>query len=180
MASESESEIVGTLLFMRYFTAFGLASTVYDHFLTLGEEFRVIWANPKVGAASKVAFGINRYLTEGVIAYSAYVFSGADVHLNDAQDVGLFCGFLDRRRWYSGRLAFHCLSPHTCSLGPAHQRCSGHDLPVHCLHNRHNHDRRALRVATKTAIQVLARLHDVHPSLETADPDCSIRRSVLL
>ncbi|KAJ7439215.1 hypothetical protein FB451DRAFT_1302633 [Mycena latifolia] len=83
MASGSESEIVSTLLFMRYFTVFGLASMVYDHFLSLGAEFHVIWTNPKVRVASKVAFGINRYLTEVIISYTVYVFSGTDDHLNN-------------------------------------------------------------------------------------------------
>ncbi|KAJ7464793.1 hypothetical protein B0H11DRAFT_2198006 [Mycena galericulata] len=79
----AESEIVSTLLFMRYFTAFGLVSMVYDHFLTFGEEARVIWGNPKTRAVSKVVFGINRYLPEAVISYTVYVFSGSDFYLND-------------------------------------------------------------------------------------------------
>ncbi|KAJ7080542.1 hypothetical protein C8R44DRAFT_824203 [Mycena epipterygia] len=83
MASVSESEIVNTLLFLRYFTAVGLASMVYDHSLTIQAEAQVIWMNPNNRVVSKVAFGINRYLTEAVIAYTVYVFSGADSHLND-------------------------------------------------------------------------------------------------
>lgn len=44
----------------------------YDHFLSIGKEARVIWGNPKARVASKIAFGINRYLTEAVIAYTVY------------------------------------------------------------------------------------------------------------
>ncbi|KAF7364837.1 hypothetical protein MVEN_00354000 [Mycena venus] len=80
----SESEIANTLLFLRFFTAFGLASIAYDHCLTLGMEFKVIWMNPKTGWASKAAFWLNRYLTEVIIAYTVYIFSGSYVQLNDA------------------------------------------------------------------------------------------------
>ncbi|KAJ7695586.1 hypothetical protein B0H14DRAFT_3041844 [Mycena olivaceomarginata] len=68
----SESEVVNTLLFLRYLTAFGLASIVYDHCLTLGMELKFIWMNPKTGLASKAGFALNRYLTEGNIAYTVY------------------------------------------------------------------------------------------------------------
>lgn len=85
----SESEVVNTLLFLRYLTsedhvdltipskltmapAFGLASIVYDHCLTLGMELKFIWMNPKTGLASKAGFALNRYLTEGIIAYTVY------------------------------------------------------------------------------------------------------------
>ncbi|KAJ6585394.1 hypothetical protein B0H19DRAFT_1109507 [Mycena capillaripes] len=93
MVSNSESEIVTTLLFLRYFTAFGLVSLGYDHFLTLGIEFRVIWTNPKANLASKAAFAINRYLTEAVIAYTVYVFSGSYVQLNDTLCGRYLCFF---------------------------------------------------------------------------------------
>ncbi|KAF7348232.1 hypothetical protein MSAN_01776800 [Mycena sanguinolenta] len=79
----SETEVVDTLLFLRYFTAFGLACIVYDHLLTLSMEFKFIWMNPKNGWASKAAFGINRYLTEVIITYSVYIFSGTYTSLDD-------------------------------------------------------------------------------------------------
>lgn len=85
----SESEVVNTLLFLRYLTsedhvdltipskltmapAFGLASIVYDHCLMLGMELKFIWMNLKTGLASKAGFALNRYLTEGIIAYTVY------------------------------------------------------------------------------------------------------------
>ncbi|KAF8214995.1 hypothetical protein K438DRAFT_1955000 [Mycena galopus ATCC 62051] len=82
MASTSETEVANTLLFLRFFTAFGLASLVYDHCLTLGMEVKFIWLNSKTGWASKAAFGINRYLTEAIIAYTVYtaIIFGAVTH----------------------------------------------------------------------------------------------------
>ncbi|KAJ7367390.1 hypothetical protein DFH08DRAFT_837381 [Mycena albidolilacea] len=86
----SESEVVNTLLFLRYLTAFGLASIVYDHCLTLGMELKFIWMNPKTGLASKAGFALNRYLTEGIIAYTVYIFSGTYTALNDETSCGRF------------------------------------------------------------------------------------------
>ncbi|KAJ7816771.1 hypothetical protein B0H14DRAFT_2844117 [Mycena olivaceomarginata] len=86
----SESEVVNTLLFLRYLTAFGLASIVYDHCLTLGMEPKFIWMNPKTGLASKAGFALNRYLTEGIIAYMVYIFSGTYTALNDETSCGRF------------------------------------------------------------------------------------------
>ncbi|KAJ6508311.1 hypothetical protein C8R45DRAFT_1089501 [Mycena sanguinolenta] len=79
----SETEVADTLLFLRYFTAFGLACIVYDHLLTLPMEFEFIWMNPKNGLASKAAFGLNRYMTEVILTYSVYIFSGTYVNLDD-------------------------------------------------------------------------------------------------
>ncbi|KAJ7913545.1 hypothetical protein B0H13DRAFT_1873817 [Mycena leptocephala] len=104
MGTDPESEIVNTLLFLRYFTAFGLASIGYDHFLTLRQEFQVIWMNPKTGFASKAAFAMNRYLTESVIAYTVYVFSGT-FELNDTVVLLTSMQLCGRFLWFFGSAA---------------------------------------------------------------------------
>lgn len=45
---------------------------VYDHLLTAHVEMQVVWANKNVSGLSKLAFGVNRYMTEAIIAYTVY------------------------------------------------------------------------------------------------------------
>ncbi|KAJ7716662.1 hypothetical protein DFH07DRAFT_862037 [Mycena maculata] len=54
------------------FEAVPFVIVVFDHLITLDDEINTIWRNPTVGLASKVAFVVNRYLTEAVIAYTVY------------------------------------------------------------------------------------------------------------
>ncbi|KAJ7755091.1 hypothetical protein B0H14DRAFT_2978766 [Mycena olivaceomarginata] len=106
----SESEVVNTLLFLRYLTTFGLASIVYDHCLTLGMELKFIWMNPKTGLASKAGFALNRYLTEGIIAYTVYIFSGTYTALNDETSCGRFLWIFGFSAIIFGAVT-HCKEP---------------------------------------------------------------------
>ncbi|KAJ6529985.1 hypothetical protein DFH09DRAFT_934374, partial [Mycena vulgaris] len=45
---------------------------LYDHFLTSGDEVRLIWFNSEAGWAGKAAFAINRYVSEAMAIYLAY------------------------------------------------------------------------------------------------------------
>ncbi|CAK5270500.1 unnamed protein product, partial [Mycena citricolor] len=54
----------------------GLTVLVCEHIMTFKEELRVIWRNKDTSMWSKVAFGINRYLVESVIALTVAAFSG--------------------------------------------------------------------------------------------------------
>ncbi|CAK5283995.1 unnamed protein product [Mycena citricolor] len=65
----SLAEIVDTILLLRYIS-------VCEHIMTFKEELRVIWRNKETSMWSKVAFGINRYLVESVIALTVAAFSG--------------------------------------------------------------------------------------------------------
>ncbi|KAJ6582787.1 hypothetical protein B0H10DRAFT_2235145 [Mycena sp. CBHHK59/15] len=55
----SESEVENTVLLLRYLTAAGLVTMLYDHLLTIRAEVRVVWANHGARSLSKIAFGIN-------------------------------------------------------------------------------------------------------------------------
>ncbi|KAJ7643776.1 hypothetical protein FB45DRAFT_896035 [Roridomyces roridus] len=79
-----DSEILNTVQFMKYFSAVGLVAMVYDHILTVPDEIKVVWGNKNVSRLSKIAFAVNRYMTEGIIAYTVYVFSGSAQGLDDA------------------------------------------------------------------------------------------------
>ncbi|KAJ7780784.1 hypothetical protein DFH07DRAFT_793369 [Mycena maculata] len=91
-STSMDSEITNTVLFMKYFSAVGLVAMVYDHVLTAHVEMQVVWLNKKVSLLSKLAFGVNRYMTEGVIAYTVYVLSGAAQGLDNARFLWVFGG----------------------------------------------------------------------------------------
>ncbi|KAJ7464662.1 hypothetical protein B0H11DRAFT_2050508 [Mycena galericulata] len=78
-----DSQVINTVLFMKYFSVVGLVAMVYDHLLTAHVEMQVVWGNSNVSRLSKLAFGVNRYMTEAVIAYTVYVLSGTAQNLDD-------------------------------------------------------------------------------------------------
>ncbi|KAJ7649474.1 hypothetical protein DFH06DRAFT_1475844 [Mycena polygramma] len=68
---------------LKFFSAVSFIAVVYDHLITLDDEVDTIWKNPNVRWHSKAAFVVNRYLTEGIIAYVAYILSGMSTTLSD-------------------------------------------------------------------------------------------------
>ncbi|KAK7040557.1 hypothetical protein R3P38DRAFT_3461393 [Favolaschia claudopus] len=54
-----------------------------DHTLTFDEEVEFLWSNPTTRTMNRVAFFLNRYLTEAVAIYSAYVNCGFGKDMSD-------------------------------------------------------------------------------------------------
>jgi len=72
-----------SLVRVKYFSGVALVLVLYDHLLTLDDEFSAIWTNPHRYYLQKLTFVLNRYFAEAVVLYVAYVFSGS-AHLDDA------------------------------------------------------------------------------------------------
>ncbi|KAJ3932364.1 MAG: hypothetical protein NXY57DRAFT_960934 [Lentinula lateritia] len=68
---------------LKYLSGVALSVMVYDHLLTLNEEFSNIWAAPNRDYFQKLMFVINRYYTEAMVMYVVYVCSGL-ANLDDA------------------------------------------------------------------------------------------------
>ncbi|KAJ7837727.1 hypothetical protein B0H13DRAFT_2105247 [Mycena leptocephala] len=67
----------------RYVSAVGLTVLLFDHTLTFGEEINLIWLNPAAGLGYRTIFIFNRYVTEAISIYAAYMISGGSVGLTD-------------------------------------------------------------------------------------------------
>ncbi|KAK0447571.1 hypothetical protein EV421DRAFT_1786760 [Armillaria borealis] len=67
---------VGEILFARYTPPAGIALLLWDHFLTFDEEVTVMWASFKGPILPKAIYVMNRYFTEVVLLYTAYIFTG--------------------------------------------------------------------------------------------------------
>ncbi|KAK0499442.1 hypothetical protein EDD18DRAFT_1349629 [Armillaria luteobubalina] len=70
---------------------------IWDHLLTLDQEIDAIWTSRDNGYLPKLIYVLNRYFSEGVLLYTAYVWGGYSHSLTDAFSVGL----------YPGAMAFH-------------------------------------------------------------------------
>ncbi|KAJ7774447.1 hypothetical protein B0H14DRAFT_3164566 [Mycena olivaceomarginata] len=68
--------IVDSVFSTRYISAIGVTALVYDHLLTGEREVELIWGNPPAGAINRLGFLFNRYLTETMAIYVAYMLSG--------------------------------------------------------------------------------------------------------
>ncbi|KAJ7146734.1 hypothetical protein C8R44DRAFT_864464 [Mycena epipterygia] len=82
MAAESAEQVVQIFYGLKYFSAVSFIAVVFDHLITIDDEVNTIWNNPNVRLHSKAAFIVNRYLTEGVMAYVVYIFSGTGTTLD--------------------------------------------------------------------------------------------------
>jgi len=80
---------VTSILAMRYMSAVGVTVILYDHCLTFLDEVRYIWLNPQAGLGGRTSFILNRYVTEGMIIYVAYMLGGNSRGLNN-QDCRTF------------------------------------------------------------------------------------------
>ncbi|KAK0243403.1 hypothetical protein EDD85DRAFT_987721 [Armillaria nabsnona] len=67
---------VGQILFAKYTPPAGIALILWDHCLTFDEEVAAMWGSFKEPILTKVIYIMNRYFTEAVILYTAYVFTG--------------------------------------------------------------------------------------------------------
>ncbi|KAK0230062.1 hypothetical protein IW262DRAFT_1336218 [Armillaria fumosa] len=65
---------VGQVLFTKYTPRAALI--IWDHCLTFDEEVTAIWTSFKGPILVKVVYVMNRYFTEAVMLYMAYVFTG--------------------------------------------------------------------------------------------------------
>ncbi|KAI3605196.1 hypothetical protein WG66_013116 [Moniliophthora roreri] len=57
----------------RYIAAVSLVIIVYDHLLTLDREVLSMWRSRDRGLAPKIIWALNRYFSEAIVAYIAYV-----------------------------------------------------------------------------------------------------------
>ncbi|KAJ3781596.1 hypothetical protein GGU11DRAFT_812308 [Lentinula aff. detonsa] len=80
---ESSIADVESLYRLRYLSGVALIVMVYDHLLTLDDEFSTIWANTNREYLQKLMFVVNRYYTEAMVIYVVYVSSGL-ASLDDA------------------------------------------------------------------------------------------------
>ncbi|KAJ7131557.1 hypothetical protein C8R43DRAFT_1133773 [Mycena crocata] len=70
--------------------AIAAAMLLYDHILTWVEEVTCIWNNPAAGAGNRIGFMVNRYITEAMVIYVAYMLSGGSEGLTDKDFIWLF------------------------------------------------------------------------------------------
>ncbi|KAJ6613136.1 hypothetical protein B0H10DRAFT_2049644 [Mycena sp. CBHHK59/15] len=68
--------LAASIFATRYVSAVGVAALLYDHVLTLDDEIHLIWFNWAAGAGNRIGFMVNRYITEAMIIYVAYMLSG--------------------------------------------------------------------------------------------------------
>ncbi|KAE9408481.1 hypothetical protein BT96DRAFT_932693 [Gymnopus androsaceus JB14] len=61
-----------SLVRLKYFSGVALVSVLYDHLLTLDDEFSTVWTNPHRHYLQKLIFVLNRYFAEAVVLYVAY------------------------------------------------------------------------------------------------------------
>ncbi|KAF8828062.1 hypothetical protein HHX47_DHR4000860 [Lentinula edodes] len=94
-------EDLESLYRLRYLSGVALSVMVYDHLLTLNEEFSNIWAAPNRDYFQKLMFVINRYYTEAMVMYVVYVCSGL-ANLDDA----LISVLPNRADWYTEAAVF--------------------------------------------------------------------------
>ncbi|KAJ7163071.1 hypothetical protein C8R46DRAFT_333944 [Mycena filopes] len=76
------SAMEGTIIATRFVSALAVAVLLYDHILTLGDEIELIWCNQLATTSHRVAFMMNRYLTEVMVLYVGMVLSGTDGNQN--------------------------------------------------------------------------------------------------
>ncbi|KAJ3983781.1 hypothetical protein F5890DRAFT_1520879 [Lentinula detonsa] len=69
---ESSIADVESLYRLRYLSGVALIVMVYDHLLTLDDEFSTIWANTNREYLQKLMFVVNRYYTEAMVIYVVY------------------------------------------------------------------------------------------------------------
>ncbi|KAJ6515865.1 hypothetical protein C8R45DRAFT_1206033 [Mycena sanguinolenta] len=87
---------VSSILAMRYLSAVGVTVILYDHCLTLLDEVRYIWFNPQTGLGARASFLLNRYVTEGMIIYVAYMLGGNSRGLSNEVNLRITNAFLTR------------------------------------------------------------------------------------
>nr|GAT44499.1 predicted protein [Mycena chlorophos] len=79
---EAQAEIaalassVSSILATRYLSAVAVSVLLYDHVLTFDDEIAVIWRNNGAALIDRFIFIFNRYLSEGIMIYVAYMLSG--------------------------------------------------------------------------------------------------------
>ncbi|KAK0443931.1 uncharacterized protein EV420DRAFT_1723276 [Desarmillaria tabescens] len=67
---------VGQLLFTKYVPPAATVLVLWDHCLTLDEELAIMWKFPNGQILTRAVYIMNRYFTEMVMLYTAYVFAG--------------------------------------------------------------------------------------------------------
>ncbi|KAF8890371.1 hypothetical protein BD779DRAFT_1671336 [Infundibulicybe gibba] len=106
---------VGNVLLAPRLSAIALTCLFWDHFLTIDDEVAFWRTGSRVGRLSKLAFFVNRYITEIVMLYTVYVISGLTQKLTLTEydfDHFLSCcdlGIQSLRN--SSQHHFHCMVP---------------------------------------------------------------------
>ncbi|SJL02631.1 uncharacterized protein ARMOST_05963 [Armillaria ostoyae] len=69
--------LVGQLLFAKYTPPAAAVLVLWDHSLTFDEEVATMWRPLNGQILTRVVYIMNRYFTEAVMLYTAYVMGGA-------------------------------------------------------------------------------------------------------
>lgn len=81
---------VGQILFAKYAPLAAAVLVIWDHCLTLDEEVADMWRCFEGHIATKIVYIMNRYFTEVVLLYTAYVMGGATGNEDCAKMFWLF------------------------------------------------------------------------------------------
>ncbi|KAJ7833678.1 hypothetical protein B0H13DRAFT_2370312 [Mycena leptocephala] len=76
LASRPNLGSVAPVFAARLIPAISVSALLYDHSLSFGGEMDLIWFNSEAAFGNRVGFILNRYLTEAVAIYVAYLNSG--------------------------------------------------------------------------------------------------------
>ncbi|KAF5349134.1 hypothetical protein D9756_009441 [Leucocoprinus leucothites] len=60
----------------RYLSAFAVAVSLWDHCITLDEEYWAVWVNKEEGQVWNLAYIVFRYGTDAALIFTAYALSG--------------------------------------------------------------------------------------------------------
>ncbi|KAK0243440.1 hypothetical protein EDD85DRAFT_815071 [Armillaria nabsnona] len=86
-------------LAVRYSPTAAACLMIWDHLLTLDQEIDAIWIPRNKGYLPKLIYVLNRYLAEGVLLYTAYVWGGYSHSLTDAVSSGVLLIHCTRVLW---------------------------------------------------------------------------------
>ncbi|KAJ3556671.1 hypothetical protein NP233_g11926 [Leucocoprinus birnbaumii] len=70
------TSVLPSLYIERYLSAFAVSVALWDHCITLNDEFEAVWVNREQNVLWHVAYLIFRYGTDAVMIFTAYSLSG--------------------------------------------------------------------------------------------------------
>ncbi|KAK0243515.1 hypothetical protein EDD85DRAFT_947684 [Armillaria nabsnona] len=132
--------------------AAGVALVIWDHCLTFDDEVTVIWASFKGPTVPKVIYIMNRYFTEAVLLYTAYVFTGlggpaankvspwrSNDNLISISELGLCTRFLVNY-YFSDHFCWHITildyAARLSTVGSQANHAQSAARRIYCLHDR--------------------------------------------
>ncbi|KAF9444659.1 hypothetical protein P691DRAFT_763197 [Macrolepiota fuliginosa MF-IS2] len=81
----------GVLFANRYLSAVAVAVMLWDHMITLDEEYRVVWSNRRERVLWKVGFVVCRYTLDAVLLFTAYSDLERGLQFGQIDVGGHFC-----------------------------------------------------------------------------------------